>query len=106
MARPWATLNCSSSHGQLLANFDLNIPSAAYGVSQINVIFDIDENSILIVSGVETGVDQGNTTSITNDKGRLIYEDLAMIMILVAEKSIDVVIAIRHHHGCGLARLL
>ena len=60
-----------------LGKFDLNgIPPAARGVPQIEVTFEIDENSILTVTGVEKGVGKSETISITNDKGRLTKEEI------------------------------
>jgi heat shock protein 5 len=60
-----------------LGKFDLTgIPPAARGVPQIEVTFEIDENSILTVTGVEKGVGKSETISITNDKGRLTKEEI------------------------------
>ena len=60
-----------------LGKFDLTgIPPAARGVPQIEVTFEIDENSILTVTGVEKGVGKTETISITNDKGRLTKEEI------------------------------
>ena len=52
------------------------IPPAARGVPQIEVTFEIDENSILTVTGVEKGIGKSETISITNDKGRLTKEEI------------------------------
>ena len=72
-----------------LGKFDLTgIPPAARGVPQIEVTFEIDENSILTVTGVEKGVGKSETISITNDKGRLTPEEI-MRMINDAEKFAD-----------------
>ena len=69
-----------------LGKFDLNgIPPAARGVPQIEVTFEIDENSILTVSGVEKGTGKAETISITNDKGRLTKDEIEQ-MIADAEK--------------------
>ena len=69
-----------------LGKFDLTgIPPAARGVPQIEVTFEIDENSILTVTGVEKGVGKAETISITNDKGRLTKEEIEQ-MIEDAEK--------------------
>ena len=47
-----------------LGKFDLTgIPPAARGVPQIEVTFEIDENSILTVTGVEKGVGKSETIS-------------------------------------------
>lgn len=60
-----------------LGKFDLSgIPPAARGVPQIEVTFEIDENSILTVNAVEKGTGKGETISITNDKGRLTPEEI------------------------------
>jgi len=72
-----------------LGKFDLTgIPPAARGVPQIEVTFEIDENSILTVTGVEKGVGKTETISITNDKGRLTKEEIEQ-MIADAEKFAD-----------------
>ena len=72
-----------------LGKFDLSgIPPAARGVPQIEVTFEIDENSILTVTGVEKGVGKSETISITNDKGRLTKEEIDQ-MIADAEKFAD-----------------
>ena len=70
----------------LLGKFDLNgIPPAPRGVPQIDVTFEIDENSILTVSAHEKGTDKKETISITNDKGRLTKEEIER-MVADAEK--------------------
>ena len=72
-----------------LGKFDLTgIPPAARGVPQIEVTFEIDENSILTVTGVEKGIGKSETISITNDKGRLTPEEIEQ-MIQDAEKFAD-----------------
>ena len=72
-----------------LGKFDLTgIPPAARGVPQVEVTFEIDENSILTVTGVEKGVGKSETISITNDKGRLSQEEIER-MIADAEKFAD-----------------
>lgn len=72
-----------------LGKFDLSgIPPAQRGVPQIEVTFEIDENSILTVSGVEKGTGKAETISITNDKGRLTKEEIEQ-MIADAEKFAD-----------------
>jgi len=78
---------CKDNHQ--LGKFDLTgIPPAARGVPQIEVTFEIDENSILTVTGVEKGVGKAETISITNDKGRLTKEEIEQ-MISDAEKFAD-----------------
>jgi len=58
-----------------LGKFDLNgIPPAPKGVPQIEVTFEIDENSILTVSANDKGTGKKETITITNDKGRLTKE--------------------------------
>lgn len=60
-----------------LGRFDLTgLPPAARGVPQIEVTFEIDENSILTVTGIEKGMGKKETISITNDKGRLTPEEI------------------------------
>jgi len=72
-----------------LGKFDLTgIPPAARGVPQVEVTFEIDENSILTVTGVEKGVGKSETISITNDKGRLTKDEIEQ-MIADAEKFAD-----------------
>jgi endoplasmic reticulum chaperone BiP len=73
----------------MLGKFDLNgIPPAPRGVPQIDVTFEIDENSILTVSAHEKGTDQKETINITNDKGRLTKEEIEA-MVADAEKFAD-----------------
>jgi heat shock protein 5 len=60
-----------------LGKFDLNgIPPAPKGVPQIEVTFEIDENSILTVSANDKGTGKKETITITNDKGRLTKEQI------------------------------
>jgi len=69
-----------------LGKFDLSgIPPAPRGVPQIDVTFEIDENSILTVTAHEKGTKQKKTISITNDQGRLIKEEIEK-MVADAEK--------------------
>ena len=65
----------------LLGKFDLTgIPPAPRGVPQIEVTFEIDENSILSVIAKEKGTGKEEQSTITNDKGRLSKEEIeAMI---------------------------
>jgi endoplasmic reticulum chaperone BiP len=75
---------CKDNHQ--LGKFDLTgIPPAPRGVPQIDVTFEIDENSILTVSAHEKGTDKKETISITNDKGRLTKEEIEA-MVADAEK--------------------
>jgi heat shock protein 5 len=69
-----------------LGKFDLTgIPPAARGVPQIDVTFEIDENSILSVSAVEKGTGKSETITVTNDKGRLSKDEIEA-MLKDAEK--------------------
>jgi len=69
-----------------LGKFDLTgIPPAAKGVPQIDVTFEIDENSILTVSANDKGTGKKETITITNDKGRLSKEEIDQ-MIKDSEK--------------------
>jgi len=73
----------------LLGKFDLTgIPPAPRGVPQIEVTFEIDENSILSVSALEKGTNKQESITITNDKGRLSKEEIEA-MIRDAEKFAD-----------------
>merc|ERR1711907_469172 len=70
----------------LLGKFELSgIPPAPRGVPQINVIFDIDANSILNVSAEDKSTGQKNKITITNDKGRLSKGEIER-MVAEAEK--------------------
>merc|ERR1711966_595714 len=69
-----------------LGKFDLSgIPPAPKGVPQIEVTFEIDENSILTVSAADKGTGKKETITITNDKGRLTKEEIEA-MIADSEK--------------------
>jgi heat shock protein 5 len=62
---------------RLLGKFELSgIPPAPRGQPQIEVTFDVDENSILQVSAVEKGSGSTQDITITNDKGRLSEEEI------------------------------
>ncbi len=72
-----------------LGKFDLTgVPPAPRGVPQIEVTFEIDENSILSVSAVEKGTGKSESITVTNDKGRLSKEEIEA-MIRDAEKFAD-----------------
>ena len=61
----------------ILGKFDLSgIPPAARGVPQIEVTFEIDENSILSVSAIEKGTNKQESITISNEKGRLSKEEI------------------------------
>jgi len=69
-----------------LGKFDMNgIPPAPKGVPQIEVTFEIDENSIMTVSAQDKGTGTKETITITNDKGRLTKEEIEK-MIQDSEK--------------------
>jgi heat shock protein 5 len=73
----------------LLGKFDLTgIPPAPRGVPQIEVTFEIDENSILSVTAHEKGTGKSESITVTNDKGRLSKEEIEA-MIRDAEKFAD-----------------
>jgi endoplasmic reticulum chaperone BiP len=73
----------------LLGKFDMTgIPPAPRGVPQIEVTFQIDENSILSVTAKERGTGKTESITITNDKGRLSKEDIER-MIHDAEKNAE-----------------
>jgi heat shock protein 5 len=60
-----------------LGKFDLTgIPAAPRGKPQIEVTFEVDENSILSVSAVDKGSGRQEKIVITNDKGRLSKEEM------------------------------
>jgi len=72
-----------------LGKFDMTgIPPAPKGVPQIEVTFEIDENSILTVSAADKGTGKKETITITNDKGRLTKEEIDQ-MIADSEKYAD-----------------
>merc|ERR1711935_179189 len=69
-----------------LGKFDLNgIPPAPKGVPQIEVTFEVDENSIMTVSASDKGTGKKEQITITNDKGRLSKEEIER-MIQDSEK--------------------
>ena len=69
-----------------LGKFDMTgIPPAPKGVPQIEVTFEMDENSILTVSAIDKGTGKAESITITNDKGRLSEEEIAR-MIADSEK--------------------
>jgi len=69
-----------------LGKFDLSgIPPAARGIPQIEVTFEIDENSILTVTAFEKGVGKAETLTITSEKGRLTPEEIEK-MVAEAEE--------------------
>lgn len=61
----------------LLGKFDLTgIAPAPRGQPQIEVTFNIDENSIMTVSAKDKNTDKEESIKITNDKGRLTQEEI------------------------------
>ena len=72
-----------------LGKFDMSgIPPAPKGVPQIEVTFEIDENSILTVSAADKGTGKKEVITIENDKGRLSKEEIER-MIADSEKYAD-----------------
>jgi heat shock protein 5 len=72
-----------------LGKFDLNgIPAAARGVPQIEVTFEVDENSIMKVAANDKGSGVSENLVITNDSGRLSKEEIER-MIKDAEDNED-----------------
>lgn len=73
----------------LLGRFDLTgIPPAPRGTPQIEVTFEVDQNSILSVSAVEKGSGKKNKIEIKNENGRLSDEDIAR-MLREAEENAE-----------------
>jgi len=64
-----------------LGKFDLTgIPAAPRGQPQIEVTFEVDENSILKVSAVEKATGKSEKIVITNDSGRLSKEEIEKML--------------------------
>ena len=64
-----------------LAKFDLSgIPPAPRGQPQIEVTFDVDENSILTVSAVEKATGKSEKIVVTYDSGRLSKEEIERML--------------------------
>lgn len=71
---------------RLLGKFELSgIPPAPRGVPQIEVTFDVDENSILQVSASDKSSGKREEITITNDKGRLSEEEIDRMVREAAE---------------------
>ncbi|GET90040.1 heat shock protein 70-related protein [Leishmania tarentolae] len=71
---------------RLLGKFDLSgIPPAPRGVPQIEVTFDVDENSILQVTASDKSSGKREEITITNDKGRLSEEEIERMVREAAE---------------------
>ncbi|KAL6538716.1 70-kilodalton heat shock protein [Orobanche gracilis] len=65
----------------LLGDFELSgIPPAPRGVPKIKVCFEIDANGILNVSAAIESTGRKNEITITNDKGRLSYEEIQKML--------------------------
>lgn len=61
----------------LLGEFTLSdIPPAPRGTAQIEVTFEIDQNSILQVTAEDKGKGSKEQITITNDKSRLSEEEI------------------------------
>lgn len=70
-----------------LGKFDLNgIPAAPRGVPQIEVTFEVDENSIMKVTAQDKASGQSENLVITNDSGRLSKDEIEK-MIREAEEN-------------------
>ena len=66
-----------TQHNHKLGTFNLSdIPPAPRGVPQIEVVFDIDANSILTVTASDKKTGNKNHIEIANDKGRLSKNDI------------------------------
>ena len=73
----------------LLGRFDLTgIPAAPRGTPQIEVTFEVDQNSILSVSALEKGSGKKNNIVIKNENGRLSEEEIAR-MLKEAEENAE-----------------
>lgn len=73
----------------LLGRFDLTgIPAAPRGTPQIEVTFEVDQNSILSVSATEKGSGKKNNIVIKNENGRLSDEEIAR-MLKEAEENAE-----------------
>jgi endoplasmic reticulum chaperone BiP len=75
---------------RLLGKFELSgIPPAPRGTPQIEVTFDVDENSILQVSATDKSSNKREEITITNDKGRLSEEEIERMVREAAEFEED-----------------
>ncbi len=74
-----------------LGKFDLTgIPAAPRGVPQIEVTFEVDENSIMKVTAMDKAGGNSESLVITNDSGRLSKEDIErMIKDAEANEEFD-----------------
>lgn len=72
-----------------MGRFDLvKIPPAPRGTPQIEVTFEVDENSILAVKAVEKGSGTSNDIVIKNEQGRLSDEDIARMLKEAEENEV------------------
>ena len=80
---------CKDNHA--LGKFDLNgIPAAPRGVPQIEVTFEVDENSIMKVTAMDKAGGASESLVITNDSGRLSKEEIErMIRDAEANEEFD-----------------
>ncbi|KAF9559889.1 heat shock protein 70 [Agrocybe pediades] len=75
-----------TKYNHLLGEFDLTgIPPAPKGVPQIEVTFELDQNSIMTISAVDKGTGKSESIVIAKDKSRLSQEDIER-MIAEGEK--------------------
>ena len=73
----------------LLGRFDLTgIPAAPRGTPQIEVTFEVDQNSILSVKAIEKGSGKENNIVIKNEQGRLSEEEIQR-MLREAEENAE-----------------
>ena len=78
-----------TKNNHLLGKFDLTgIPPAPRGVPQVEVTFEIDADSILVVSAEDKGTGSKQKITITNEQNRLTPDDIER-MIKDAEKFAD-----------------
>ena len=72
-----------------MGRFDLTgIPAAPRGTPQIEVTFEVDQNSILSVKAVEKGSGKANNIVIKNEQGRLSEEEIQR-MLREAEENAE-----------------
>lgn len=65
----------------LLGRFDLTgIPAAPRGTPQIEVTFEVDQNSILSVTAIEKGSGKKNNIVIKNENGKLSDADIERML--------------------------
>jgi len=75
---------------RLLGKFELTgIPPAQRGVPQIEVTFDVDENSILHVSAMDKSNNKIEQITIENDKGRLSKAEIDRLVKIAEENAED-----------------